>query len=179
MAERLANFPPYQDLVKILRGTALDVDVDEFLAYLTNYMGEYEDYKANFGVAPAVTETEFAVIKSDLPKLVKAFAPILIADAAYTQATYGENYSLYYTYSLASNIKDLVIGHIPESMMPILKSLTTEDEEEWVPGVPNTGREGAGRGDVDSVVSVDYGAAIIVLVLTGGFVWCKGKSKRK
>ena len=185
MAERLANFPPYQDLVKIVKGTATEADVDDFLTYLTNYMGEYEDYEANFGVAPAVTETEFAVIKSDLPKLVKALAPIIIADAAYTQATYGENYSLYYTYSLVSNIKDLVIGHIPESMMPILKSLIVEDEEEVVVEeeselkVPNTGREGAGRGDVGLVASVDYGAVIIVLVLTSGFVWYKGKSKRK
>ena len=181
----LDDFPPYVDLVKILRGTALDVDVDEFLTYLTNYMGEYEDYEATFGVAPAVTETEFAVIKSELPKLVKALAPILIADAAYTQEKFGENYTLYYTYSLASNIKDLVIGHIPESMMPILKSLIVEDEEEVVVEeepelkVPNTGREEAGRGDVGLVVSVDYGAVIIVLALTSGFVWCKGKSKRK
>jgi hypothetical protein len=157
-------------------------------------MGEYGDYEANFGVAPAVTEIEFAVIKSELPKLVKALAPILIKDAAYTQARFGENYTLYYTYSLASNIKDLVIGHIPESMMPILKSLIVEDEEETVDEeivdeggseeelelkVPNTGRAGAGRGDGGLVASVDYGAVIIVLALMGGFVWHKGKSRRK
>lgn len=33
------------------------------------------------------------------------------------------------------------IGHIPESIMPILKSLIPEDEEEIVPKVPNTGRK--------------------------------------
>lgn len=179
MAERLANFPPYKDLVKVMRGTATEADVDDFLSYLDTYIDEYDNYEYKLGEAPTVSREEFAVIKSELPKLVKALAPILIKDAAYTQGRFGENYTLYYTYSLASNIKDLVIGHIPESMMPILKSLIVEDEEEWVPGVPNTGREGAGSGDVGLVASVDYGAVIIVLALTGGFVWCKGKSKRK
>lgn len=127
---------------------------------------------------PAVTETEFAVIKENLPKLAKALVPILIADAKYTQATYGENYSLYYTYSLISNAETLVIGHIPESIMPILKSLITEDEEEWVPGVPNTGREGANREDSGLVASADCFGTIIGLVLIGGAVWYRKKSKR-
>lgn len=176
---KLDDFPPYKYLVRVMKGTATDTEVSELLDSLTSYMGEYSDYEERFGVVPAVTEAEFAVIKDNLPKLAKALVPILIADAKYTQATYGENYSLYYTYSLISNAETLVIGHIPESMMPILKSLIVEDEEEWVPGVPNTGREGAGRGDGGLVASVDYGAVIIVLALTGGFVWCKGKSKRK
>ena len=137
--ERLANFPPYQDLVKVLRGTATDEDVDDFLTYLDKYIGEYADYETAFGETPKVSEEEFAVIKSNLPKLVKALAPILIADAKYTQDTYGENYSLYYTYSLVTNAENLVIGHIPESIMPILKSLIVEDEED-VPNAPNTGK---------------------------------------
>lgn len=173
----LDDFPPYVDLVKILRGTALDVDVDEFLTYLTNYMGEYEDYEVNFGVAPAVTKTEFAVIKSELPKLVKALAPILIADAKYTQKTYGENYSLYYTYSLASNAENLVVGHIPESIMPILKNLIQDDNnEEWIPGVPNTGHMGI-QHEKDHPTNT---ANIPIIILTIapivlGFLICKKK----
>lgn len=139
IAEALANFPPYVDLVKILKGTAVNADVDEFLTYLTNYMGEYNDYTF-FDTDPKVTEAEFAVIKENLPKLVKALAPLIIADARYTQTTYGENHSLYYTYSLASNAEKMVMGHIPESIMPILKSLIVDDE--WVPGAPNTGQAG-------------------------------------
>ncbi len=138
MEEALANFPPYVDLVKILKGTAAEDDVDELLDYLVNYMEDYDDY-VMLNADPKVTEAEFAVIKDSLPKLVKALAPILIADARYTQETYGENYSLYYTYSLASNAENLVVGHIPESIMPILKSLIV-DEEGWVPKVPNAGQ---------------------------------------
>ncbi|MBR2587360.1 hypothetical protein IKE71_03260 [Candidatus Saccharibacteria bacterium] len=134
MEEALDNFPPYQDLVKVMKGTATGADVDELLTYLTNYMGVYSDYSA-----PTVTETEFAVIKENLPKLVKALAPILVADAKYTQETFGEDYSLFYTYSLAANAEKLVVGHIPESIMPILKSLIPE-EEIVIPKVPNTGR---------------------------------------
>ena len=154
----LATFPAYLDLVKVLEGTATESDVDELITILTGYMGEYGDYEEKTGQAPAVTESEFAIIKENLPKLVKALSPILIADAKYTQATYGEKYSLYYTYSLAANAEKLVIGHIPESIMPILKSLIPEDEEkeeddedsgsssadnneEQGPAVPNTGSE--------------------------------------
>ena len=136
----LANFPVYQDLVKILKGTATDADVDELLTKLTTYMGNYGDYEAMFGEAPSITEDEFNVIKTNLPELVRALAPILIADAQYTQATYGEDYSLYYTYSLIKNAENLVIGHIPESIMPILKSLIPTDEESDIK-VPNTGIE--------------------------------------
>ncbi|MBR3056315.1 hypothetical protein IKG64_03415 [Candidatus Saccharibacteria bacterium] len=157
MEEALANFPPYIDLVKILKGTATEADVDELLAKITIYMGEYEDYETYLHAAPTVTEDEFAVIKENLPKLIGALAPIIVADAAYTQATYGENYSLYYTYSLVANAGKLVTGHIPESIMPILKGLivegdddveisdTAEDsgagDEMVIPKVPNTGRK--------------------------------------
>lgn len=51
----------------------------------------------------------------------------------------GENYSLFYMYSLAANVRELVMGHIPESLMPILKSLIVEEEEVELK-VPNTGR---------------------------------------
>ena len=175
---KLDDFPPYKYLVRVMKGTATGTEVSGLLDSLTNYMGEYSDYEERFGVVPAVTETEFAVIKENLPKLAKALVPILIADAKYTQATYGENYSLYYTYSLISNAETLVIGHIPESIMPILKSLITEDEEEWVPGVPNTGREGANREDSGLVASADCFGTIIGLVLIGGAVWYRKKSKR-
>ena len=137
--ESLANFPVYQDLVKILKGTATDADVNELLAKLTDYMGTYNDYVIRFG-EPSITEDEFNVIKTNLPELVRALAPILIADAQYTQATYGEDYSLYYTYSLIKNAEKLVIGHIPESIMPILKSLIPADEESDIK-VPSTGIE--------------------------------------
>ncbi|MDO5481357.1 MAG: hypothetical protein Q4F60_03375, partial [Candidatus Saccharibacteria bacterium] len=139
--EALANFPPYQDLVKILKGTATDADVDKLLGRLTNYMGEYSDYEDKFREQPAVTEAEFMVIKTNLPKLVKALSPVIVADAAYTQATFGEDYSLFYTYSLISDAKELVIGHIPESLMPILKSLIIPGGEDNPdnPDVPNAG----------------------------------------
>ena len=140
LEEALANFPPYQDLVKILRGTALNTDVDDLLTYITNYMGEYTDYRDTNGEDPAVTEAEFAVIKENLPKLIKVLSPIIVADAKYTQETYGEDYSLYYTYTLVSNASKLVIGHIPESIMPILKSLIPEAEI-IIPKVPNTGKK--------------------------------------
>ncbi|MBQ6414523.1 hypothetical protein IJI28_02795 [Candidatus Saccharibacteria bacterium] len=140
LEESLANFPVYQDLVKILKGTATDTDVDELLTKLTTYMGNYSDYEFTFGGAPSITEDEFNVIKTNLPELVRALAPLLIADAKYTQETYGENYSLYYTYSLIKNAENLVIGHIPESIMPILKSLIPADEESDIK-VPNTGVE--------------------------------------
>ena len=126
----LANFPVYQDLVKILKGTATDAEVDELLTKLTTYMGNYSDYETMFGETPSITEDEFNVIKTNFPELVRALAPILIADAKYTQETFGEDYTLYYTYSIGKNAENLVIGHIPESIMPILKSLIPTDEEE-------------------------------------------------
>ena len=128
--ELLSNFPTYNEIVAILRGTATDADVDDLIIRLTGYMGKYSDYEAIYDGTPPITEEEFEIIKTNLPLLVKALAPIIIADAQYTQATYGENYSLYYTYSLVSNAQNLVIGHIPESIMPILKSLIPEEEEE-------------------------------------------------
>ena len=138
MEEALANFPPYQDLVKILRGTAVEADIDDFLNYLVTYIGNYSDYVNAYGEDLAVTEDEFAVLKENLPKLIGALAPMIVADAEYTQETYGEDFSLYYTYTLVSNAGKLVTGHIPESIMPILKSLIPEDEI-VIPLVPNTG----------------------------------------
>lgn len=131
LVDSLAHFPLYLDLVKIMNGTATDADVDDLLIYLTEYMGEYSDYVDISGdEGPAVSEHEFGVIKENLPKLIKALSPMLIADAAYTQQTYGESYSLYYTYTLGANAEKLVIGHIPESIMPILKSLIPKPDEE-------------------------------------------------
>ena len=125
----LSSFPVYLDLVKVLKGTATNEDVDELIAILKDYVGEYGDYEAKLGQAPSVDETEFEILKDKLPKLIKALSPILIADAAYTQNTFGEDYTLYYTYSLVNNAENLVIGHIPESIMPILKNLIPKSEE--------------------------------------------------
>lgn len=137
--ELLSNFPTYNEIVAILRGTATDADVDDLTIRLTGYMGEYSDYEAVYGGTPPITEEEFEIIKTNLPLLVKALAPIIIADAQYTQATYGENYSLYYTHSLVSNAQNLVIGHIPESIMPILKSLIPADDDDTDIKVPDSG----------------------------------------
>lgn len=137
----LASFPAYLDLVKVLKGTATDSEVDELVIILTGCIGQYDDYETKLGQAPSISETEFEILKENLPKLVKAISPFLIADAIYTQNTFGENYSLYYTHTLIDNAENLVIGHIPESIMPILKSLIPEpetDDDENMP-VPNTG----------------------------------------
>ena len=136
----LSIFPTYNQLVSVLKGTATDADTDSLINTLTDYIGEYADYEAKLGVVPAISEAEFTTLKANLPRLVKALIPIIVADAAYTQSTFGENYSLYYTYTLIANAEKLVIGHIPESIMPILKSLIPEDEP-IVPKVPNTGRK--------------------------------------
>ena len=137
LEEALANFPPYQELVKIIKGTASDADIDDFVAHLASYIGQYSDYEAMLGGTPPVSPEELEIIRTNLPLLVKALAPLIVADARYTQETFGEDYSLYYTYSLVANAENLVIGHIPESMMRILKGLIPEDESEIV--VPNTG----------------------------------------
>lgn len=138
IGEALANFPPYQDLVKILKGTADSDDIEDFVSHLKTYAGEYSDYNN-----PAVTEEEFIILKENIPELIRVLAPFIVADAKYTQETFGEEYSLFYTYSLVSNAKNLVIGHIPESIMPILKSLIPNEgessgDDEDLP-VPNTG----------------------------------------
>ena len=134
VAAVLDNFPTYRDIVKLLKGTATSADIDELAAKLTSYLGEYSEYESLWGT-PGITEVEFAVIKTNLPLLVKALAPIVNSDAAYTQATYGEDSSLFYAYTLGSNATDLVYGHIPESIMPLLKSLIPTD----LPGTPETG----------------------------------------
>lgn len=177
-AERLANFPPYLDLVKIVKGTATDADIDEFLSFLDTYMGEYSDYQDTYGEHLVVSEEEFTIIKDNLPKLIKALAPIIVADAKYTQETYGSSYSLYYTYTLASNAKDLVVGHIPESIMPILKSLIPSDdpvdpedsgpeasEDDEVIGLPNTGsKNSASSNDIESSPSSSATFSIITVI---------------
>lgn len=132
LEEALANFPVYQDLIKVLRGTATSADISELADNLKQYMGDYDDYEDFFGVAPDVTEAEFAVIKESLPELIEALGPIIVADAEYTAATYGENMSLYYTLTLVNNAWNLVYGHIPESIMPILKSLVPDDPDDPV-----------------------------------------------
>lgn len=161
----LANFPVYQDLVKILKGTATDADVNELLAKLTDYMGTYNDYVIRFG-EPTITEDEFSVIKTNLPDLVRALSPLLIADARYTQETFGEDYSLYYTYSIGKNAENLVIGHIPESIMLILKSLNPSDEtgeEEDFIGVPNSG---ANTHIVQSEISANQTSCVCRFAIT-------------
>ena len=168
----LNKYPFYQDILKVLKGTATEADVNELTDCLGGYINE-ADYEKLPDRPIKVSPEEFAVIKENLPKLVKALAPILIADAKYTRATYGENYSLYYTYSLVSNAENLVVGHIPESIMPILKSLIVDDNngEESVLRVPNTGQEGANRENGSLAVAVDYSAMIIMTLVTAGIIW--------
>ena len=178
----LANFPVYQDLVKILKGTATDADVDELLTKLTGYMGNYDDYEATFDEAPSITEDEFNVIKTNLPELVRALAPILIADARYTQETFGEDYSLYHTYSIGKNAEKLVIGHIPESIMPILKSLIPEDEEETI-NVPDSGTEthiGSIGASIPTASMLDEAiiASLIGAILSIVFLACKTNQRK-
>ncbi|MBQ9016661.1 hypothetical protein IJ103_00235 [Candidatus Saccharibacteria bacterium] len=141
MEEALSNFPPYQILVKVLEGTATDADLDQFVSYLPGYIGEYDDYEDANGESPAVTMAEFANIKENLPKLIRALAPIVVADAKYTRETFGDNYSLYHTYSLIANMEKLLYGHIPESMMPILKSLIPDSPEDEPSDEPSDGSE--------------------------------------
>lgn len=135
----LSVFPTYNQLVSVLKGTATDAETESLIASMTGYMGEYDDYETKLGQVPTITRDEFAIVKENLPKLVRALMPLIIADAAYTQETYGGDYSLYYTYTLVANAEKLVIGHIPESIMPILKSLIEEDDDIIIPKVPNTG----------------------------------------
>lgn len=133
LEEKLANYPLYQDLVKAVDGEATEEEIAEIAEYLERYMGTYSQY-----VEPKVTEAEFLEIKASLPDLVMALGPVIVADAGYTRGSYGENRSLYYMSTLVANAETLVIGHIPESIMPILKSLHEEDLP-VVPKVPNTG----------------------------------------
>ena len=133
LEEKLANYPLYLDLVKVVDGEATETEVAEIADYLERYVGTYDKY-----TEPNVTEAEFNEIKASLPDLVVALGPIIVADAKYTVQNYGENRSLYYMSTLVANAKTLVIGHIPESIMPILKSIHDEDLP-VVPKVPNTG----------------------------------------
>ena len=175
----LASFPAYLDLVKVLKGTATDSEVDELVIILTGYIGQYDDYETKLGQAPSISETEFEILKENLPKLVKVISPFLIADALYTRNTFGEDYSLYYTYTLVNNAKNLVIGHIPESIMPILKSLipTPNEEAEEDIKVPDSGS--ALRAEQSATVSfqLDITVFLVVLaILTGRYV-LKNKSR--
>lgn len=158
----LSAFPTYNQLVSVLKGTATSADVDSLITSMTNYMGEYDDYETKLHKVPAITRDEFASVKENLPKLIKALIPLIVADAAYTQETYGENYSLYYTYTLGANAENLVIGHIPESIMPILKSLIPE---EIIPKVPNTGSKQIiqDRGIRDGVIPISPASQIIII----------------
>ena len=157
----LAIFPTYLDLVRVLKGTATDENVDELVTILTGYIGQYDDYETKFGQAPSISETEFEVLKENLPKLVKAISPFLIADALYTQNTFGEDYSLYYTYTLVNNAKNLVIGHIPESIMPILKSLIPKPDEHIK--VPDSGS--ALKAEQSAAVNFQLDIAIFLIAL--------------
>ncbi len=171
----LASFPAYLDLVKVLKGTATDGDVDELIGKLTDYMGQYDDYETKLGQIPSIDELEFEGLKENLPKLVKALSPILIADAIYTQNTFGEDYSLYYTYTLVNNAKNLVIGHIPESIMPILKSLIPKSDEDIK--VPDSGS--ALRVEQSATVNFQLDITVFLIalaILTGRYV-IKKKSR--
>ena len=169
----LASFPAYLDLVRVLKGTATDENVDELITVLTGYMGEYDDYETKLGQTPSISETEFEILKENLPKLVKAVSPFLIADAIYTQNTFGEKYSLYYTYTLIDNAKSLVIGHIPESIMPILKSLipkSDEDPEEDI-DIPNSGSAFRVEQSATANFQLDVTVFLVTLaILTGRYV---------
>ena len=128
----IAEFPTYQAIVKIVQGTAENSDIEFLTSKLTSYIGNYNEYAVFFGEGEEipVTETEFEILKTNLPELIKVLLPIIVADAKYTRETYGESYSLYYTYTLGANAEKLVYGHIPESIMPILKSLIPADSED-------------------------------------------------
>ena len=169
----LASFPAYLDLVKVLKGTATDSEVDELVIILTGYIGQYDDYETKLGQAPSISETEFEILKENLPKLVKAISPFLIADAIYTQNTLSEDYSLYYTYTLVNNAESLVIGHIPESIMPILKSLipTPNEEAEEDIKVPNSGSEFRVEQSATASFQLDVTVFLVALaILTGHYV---------
>ena len=178
IGEALANFPPYQDLVKILKGTADSDDIEDFVNHLKTYAGEYSDYNN-----PAVTEEEFIILKENIPELIRVLAPFIVADAKYTQETFGEEYSLFYTYSLVSNAKNLVIGHIPESIMPILKSLIpnegeSEDDEDLP--VPNTGAmfitEDFAKADYQFVmIPLSIFVTVVVVYFVKSHYWFKRK----
>ncbi len=167
----LASFPAYLDLVKVLKGTATSSDVDELITILTDYMGEYDDYEAKLDQVPTIDRTEFNVLKENLPKLIKALSPILIADAAYTQSTFGEGYSLYYTYTLIDNAKSLVIGHIPESIMPILKSLIpvepddgpVTDDDAPIPNAGAPTHEGESATEDGSIANIAIVTSIVLI----------------
>ena len=171
----LASFPAYLDLVRVLKGIATDENVDELVTILTGYIGQYADYEIKLGQAPSISETEFEILKENLPKLVKAISPFLIADAIYTQNTFGENYSLYYTYTLIDNAENLVIGHIPESIMPILKSLIPKSDEDIK--VPDSGS--ALRVEQSATVNFQLDIAVFLIalaILTGRYI-IKKKSR--
>ena len=159
----LASFPAYLDLVKILKGTATDENVDELVTILTGYIGQYDDYETKLGQAPSISETEFEILKENLPKLVKVISPFLIADAVYTQNTFGEDYSLYYTYTLVDNAENLVIGHIPESIMPILKSLIPKSDEEDIK-VPDSGSATMTEQGATIDVRMDTTVCLVILI---------------
>ncbi len=175
----LASFPAYLDLVKVLKGTATDSEVDELIGILTDYMGQYSDYETKLGQAPSISETEFEILKENLPKLVKAISPFLIADAIYTQNTFGENYSLYYTYTLIDNAENLVIGHIPESIMPILKSLipTPNEEAEEDIKVPNSGSAFRVEQSATANFQLDVTVFLVALAILTGHYVIKKKSR--
>ena len=167
LEEALSNFPPYLDIVKVLKGTANDADVDELVVYLTNYIGQYSDYEMMLGGTPPITENELDIIKTNLPQLIKALAPLLIADGQFTQTTYGEEYSLYYTYSLIKNAENLVIGHIPESIMPILKSLIPVEDPIKV---PSTGQE-TYRDSISATTSIGIAGKTTIASLFGAIIF--------
>ena len=122
--EKLGNFALYQDIVKVLRGTATEADINEIANYLEEYIGVYADY----GESCLVSEGEFLIIKETIPELIRVLGPFLVADAKYTIENMGEDDSLYYGATMVLNFYNLVAGHTPEVIMPTLKEFVDPEE---------------------------------------------------
>lgn len=159
----LANFLPYQDILKIIRGSANADDINELATYLKNYIGEYDEYEANLGAVPPITEGEFTILNNNIPELLKALGPLLVEDAKYTKDTYDENCSLYFTYTLVSNFNNLVYGHIPESIMPILKELDKENHI-IVPDTGTSTNDGTSKATEVIIVFPTLGTIMTVMI---------------
>ena len=94
--------------------------------------------------------------------------------------TFGEDYSLYYTYTLVNNAENLVIGHIPESIMPILKSLILNPEEDEEEGedvkVPNSGSAVRTEQSATLSTQMDFTILFVALMMFVGYYYIKKRS---
>ena len=172
LPSRLDNYPPYLDIKAILEGTATDTDFAELASFLKKYIGDYEDFYP-------ITEVEFNTVKDSLPALVEALGPILTADAKYTMETYGDNYVFYHFSTLFANANTLLIGHTPESIMPLLMANVTLPHDEQVVPVPDSGANTISTEDSsvtpDAVISVLVVAPFIII----GYYLRKQKSNER